>query len=546
MSAGYFKIDSGGGYGTDGPPAPADPGGVSRLEAEVRSLENLNRAILDNIQCALVILDEAGTILDCNRRFREIAGTSPDRAITARWEDFVAEEDRARIRGFLKDVSRPIVSQTFRFISSDGVSSYMQANSSTIPGTGDRVVSLADLSEIVKAQHRTAESEDRYRTAVESTRDGILICREETIHFVNSTFCGLTGWSREQTYSMNPLELFPPDDRSRLIAVLGSPGTDGSTVSAPFEVQVLRRDGTVFPVEISPVRINVRGNPAVLLTIHDMTIRKLAEKQLKENHKLFKAIVDNSPVAISLHDRNGTLLMANGAWRSIWGKTEEDQQRLMQPRERLKMDLRDNYLSGYLTQVEKIYREGGELFIPRLRILNPPPDGAEWISHHFYAIEDDRGEVDRVVVLTLDLTEVLKTREQLAESEGQYRELVENIPVAMYRTSVDVAGGRLLSANPEMMKLMGISEQDELAGISVDELYVSSERRGQFLDVVSRGERVENFQAELRRRDGSTFKASLSARGRYDRDGRLSWIEGVVREITETAGSMPASSPSSQ
>lgn len=545
MGTGYFKMDSGGGYGTDADPGHADPGQASRLEAEVRSLESLNRAILDNIQSALVVLDEADTIIDCNRRFAELAVTSPDQIIAARWENFVAEEDRTRVKGFLKDVSRPVVSQTFRFISSDGVSSYMQANSGPIPGTSDRVVSLTDLSEIVKAQHRTAESEDRYRTAVESTRDGILICRDDTIHFVNSTFCGLTGWSREQTYSMNPLEFFPPDDRNRFIELLGSPGTGGTSASAPFEVQVLKRDGTAFPVEVSPVSISVRGNPAVLLTIHDLTIRKLAEKQLRENHKLFKAIVDNSPVAVSVHDRNGTLLMANGAWRSIWGKTEEDQERLMQPRERLKMDLRDNYLSGYLTQVEKIYREGGELFIPRLRILNPPPNGAEWISHHFYAIEDDRGRVDKVVVLTLDLTESLNTREQLKESEGQYRELVENIPVAMYRTSIE-EGGKLLSANPEMLRIMGLSEQDDLSGISVDSLYVDRECRQQFLDAVSRGERVENFQAELRRRDGSTFQASLSARGRYDRDGRLSWIEGVVREISGVVGSTTASPNPSQ
>lgn len=521
--------------GTGGAEEGTPSARVSDLEAELDSLQNLHRCILDHVQCALVQMDEKGDITDCNARFEEAAGATLEDLRRMRWEDLVASEDLDRLRGFFRDRTRSAgsvpSSYTFRFISTDGVSRFMQASVGMIPGSGGRIISLTDLSEIVRAQNRTAESEDRYRTAVENTLDGILICREETVLFANTTFCRLTDWPREDVYTLNPLLLFHPADRNRLIPLLSDPPGAGDGGTAPSEALILRRDGTSFPAEVSPVKIGFRGSQAVLLTIRDLTQRKQAERLMRENHQLFKAIVDNSPVAVSVHDRNGTLLMANGAWRKIWGKTEADLEKLMQPRERLRMDRRDNYLAGYLTQVEKVYREGGELLIPQLRIFNPPPGGAEWISHHFYAIQDESGGVDKVVVLTSDLTEFFRTREQLEQSEGQYRELVENTPVAIYRTSIE-DGGKLLSVNPEMLRLFRIPSQADLSAIKVDAFYVDEKRRHEFLEVISRGDAVENFEAVLRRTDGTTFPASISARGRYDREGNLSCIEGIIRDST--------------
>ncbi len=204
---------------------------------------------------------------------------------------------------------------------------------------------------------------------------------------------------------------------------------------------------------------------------------------------------------------------------------------MMKPRERLKMDRADNYLTGYISDVEKVYTSGGDLFIPRLKISNPPPGGAEWISHHFYAILDEAGEVDKVVVLTQDLTESFRVREKLEETEGQYRELAENVPVAVFRTSTEKSG-RLLSANPEMLRMFGFAQDDDLSEIRIEDLYVDPSRREVFMKSILEGKDVEEFEVELRRKDGSIFLASISARGSSGLDGSTAYIEGIVRDIT--------------
>lgn len=510
-----------------------DPNTAARSDLDPQ--ENRYRSVFSQILTPVVLVDPAGVIIDCNRAVEGLTGLLNEEIIgKMKWETFIAPEDIERLRSYFRDRTRgsgnPPTSYTFRFISPGGASRYMQANVGFVPGTSDRIVSLTDLSEIVRAQHRTAESEDRYRTAVENTRDGILICLEDTVLFVNTTFCNLTGLTRETVYSMNPLQLLSPADRERLLSVLDDSTTAGR-VHRPFEADIVRRDSSSFTSEVSPVNVRFRGKQAVLLTVRDLTERKLAEKQMRDNHKLFKAIVDNSPVAVSVHDSKGTLLLANAAWRKIWGKTEEDQNKLMVPRESLKMDRRDNYLTGYISDVEKIYTTGGDLFIPRLRIYDPPPGGAEWISHHFYAIEDEDGNVDKVVVLTLDLTESFRVRERLEETEWQYKELAQNVPVAVYRTSAE-PGGTVLSANPEMMRMFGFSSDEELRSTRVSDLYADPHRREEFIESIMSGRDVKDFEVELRRRDGTIFLASISARGGSGPDGSISYIEGIVRDIT--------------
>ncbi len=509
---------------------------VEELESSVRGYEARFGSLFRHTGTPLVVLDDDGTVRECSQRFQELSGLSRGELVDREnWQRFVAEEDLQRLRGYFRergrDPSRVPSTYSFRFVSADGRSTYVQANVGMIPGTRERIVALTDLSEVVRAQHRTAESEERYRAVVENTRDGIIISRGGRVHFVNSTFCEMTGYSREDIYAMNPLELFVPGDRAAVMEVTEAI-SEGNRHTGLLEAGVLARSGE-FIGELSSVAIRYRGSGAVLTAIRDISQRRRAEREQRESLKLLRTIVDSSPVGISVRDSRGTLLMANAAWRSIWSKTEDAQRELMFEREQLRLDRRDDYLGEHREGVERVYREGGEYHIPRLRIPQPAPDGAEWIAQHFYAIEDESGAVDKVIVLTLDLTEILRTRERLQQSIEQYRELADNVPVAVYRSSV-VGDGRIISCNPETYRLLRIESPEQMEQLTVSSLYVDSSDREKLLGKLRAEEDVDSFETELRRPDGSTFLASLSSRAVRDEEGRIRYIEGIIRDVTET------------
>ncbi len=138
----------------------------------------------------------------------------------------------------------------------------------------------------------------------------------------------------------------------------------------------------------------------------------------------------------------------------------------------------------------------------------------------------------KVVILTLDLTEALKTQVELIETRNQFRELTGNIPVAIYRTTTE-SGGKIVFYNPEMQRMFLGKETGDFDGVSVKDLYVDPSGRKAFLKRLVQDKEVLGFEAELRRLDGSTFLASISARIVAAREGQNGYIEGIIRDITD-------------
>ena len=508
---------------------------MSKLEKELDSRKTVLETIFDLIDNLVVIVNKDGIIQFVNAKFEKVIGFNANELIgEVNWIRFVAEEDIERVSRYFFD--KPGESDdspstySLRVILPGKESRLMQANVGFVPGTVDRIVVLKDLSEVIHAQTKAAESEERYRAAIENTRDGILICSKDRVLFTNTSFCDMTGQTREHIYSVNPITLFHQDDRSKLLSIVRTEG-NGTNKTPIFKARI-RKKKKYFQGELSTVGIKYRDSHAVFISIRELSERKEIEKELQENYDFLETLIENSPIGISVHDRNGTLLMANEAWRKIWRKTKKDQLEKMTPRTELKMDDRDSYLGDYIRAVEEIYHRGGELYIPQLRLLNPYPEGTEWISHHFYALKTADGEVDKVVILTADLTESFKTREELEVTGDKYRELSRNVPVAVYRSTTE-PGGRILSANPEMFKMFKIAGVEDLGNISVKELYVDIERRRELIDKIQRDEIVENFEAELKKTDGTTFLASISAKGIVGSSGEIEYIEGIIRDITD-------------
>ncbi len=511
----------------------------NELVAKLRENLRLSKATLgkllelsDNI---VVILDRDGVIIEISDKVERLLGMLREDIIgKISWKHFVYKEDFQRLKGYFEDrlrgIGNPPDTYTFRVRISGEESLFMRAFSGFIPGTENRIVILKDLSESVQHKQKVAESEERYRTVVENTEDGILICDENRILFANKSFCAMTGHSREDVYAISPIKLFHESYIENFESIFRN-FRGNKQRALVFEAKI-KKDTGFLPAELSSTPIIYRNAKAILFSIRDLTQRYETEKKLNESHRLMKAIVDNSPVGISVHDRNGTLLMANASWRAIWNKSLEDQKNQMVPRTALRMDSRDSYLGEYLDDVEAVYRNGGEVFIPRLRLENSDPDGAEFISHHFYALMNEKNEVEKVVILTQDLTESLKTKFELKDFRDQYADLFENIPVAVYRTT-QKSYGRIVAANPEMYRMFFGKEKGDFSNIKVEDLYVHSSRREELKKLLSENAEIRGFEAELRRPDGSTFLASISAREVSGRAGIKEYIEGIMQDITD-------------
>jgi PAS domain S-box-containing protein len=123
-----------------------------------------------------------------------------------------------------------------------------------------------------------------------------------------------------------------------------------------------------------------------------------------------------------------------------------------------------------------------------------------------------------------------KVEEALQESEKHFRSLFDNSTVGIYRTTPE---GKILLANPALVKLLGFSSFKELSARNIEkEGFEPSYERTHFLDVMNRKGEVNGMEAAWTRKDSTTLFVSESARAIYDSKGKVLYYDGIVEDIT--------------
>jgi len=109
----------------------------------------------------------------------------------------------------------------------------------------------------------------------------------------------------------------------------------------------------------------------------------------------------------------------------------------------------------------------------------------------------------------------------------------DEVVVGIFRSSHE---GKYIYANRRLAELYGFESPEELIKAIGDievQLYVDSGQRDLFLNLIQSQGRIEQFESEIFRKDGSRIWISETAREVYDADGESLFYEGTIQEITE-------------
>jgi PAS domain S-box-containing protein len=121
----------------------------------------------------------------------------------------------------------------------------------------------------------------------------------------------------------------------------------------------------------------------------------------------------------------------------------------------------------------------------------------------------------------------------LRRAEENYRGIVENAVEGIFQSTM---AGRFITVNPAMAHILGYDSPDqmveEIQDIATD-YYADPACRARFMEELNRTGRVEHFELQARRRDGSFVWLSNSTRVVRDGKGGLKHLEGMVIDVTE-------------
>ncbi|MGD9010329.1 MAG: PAS domain S-box protein [Desulfobacteraceae bacterium] len=126
--------------------------------------------------------------------------------------------------------------------------------------------------------------------------------------------------------------------------------------------------------------------------------------------------------------------------------------------------------------------------------------------------------------------QLLNEIDELNESVKLYRTIVENSPDMLYRTDLQ---GFVSYVSPSSYRMTGYTTEEAIGLNLAEDGYLFPREREIFLSKLQETGYVTNFEARLKRKDGSIFWASTNAHFIKDKAGNVIGVEGVTRDISE-------------
>ncbi len=143
--------------------------------------------------------------------------------------------------------------------------------------------------------------------------------------------------------------------------------------------------------------------------------------------------------------------------------------------------------------------------------------------------EDSLIETNRM--LESEISDRKEAEKALRRSEHRYRQLIEDLPVGLFRSSPE-AQGPFLMVNPAFIKMFGYASKDQIADQSVKEFYQDPDMRRHVLDMLYSEDSIQGIEMEFKKRDGSTLVGLITAHMIKDTEGAPTHIDGIIEDIT--------------
>jgi PAS domain S-box-containing protein len=262
------------------------------MEAALHLTEEKYRNIFENATEGIFQISPEGRFLSANPSLAHIHGyDSPEELINTMTDMgtqlYVNPEDRSMLLSLLHKYDGV---QNFEvpMYRKDRSLHWISINTRAVKDKDGRFLyhegTMQDITDRKKAQGALAESEERYRTAIEHSNDGVAIIRGVHHQYVNRRFVEMFGYDRAEEIIGRPLFfVVHPDDREKVLNI-NMLRQKGKPVPSRYEFKGITKDGKVLHVEVSATVIVYRGSPAYLVYLRDITERKRAEEALIRSH----------------------------------------------------------------------------------------------------------------------------------------------------------------------------------------------------------------------------------------------------------------------
>ncbi len=128
-----------------------------------------------------------------------------------------------------------------------------------------------------------------------------------------------------------------------------------------------------------------------------------------------------------------------------------------------------------------------------------------------------------------DITERRRAEQALQQSEEKYRNIFKHAPVGILQSTRE---GRLITANTALAHILGYDSVDELLHVNASALWLDVHEREDMWEKYEPRGYVGNIEVQWKKKDGTTIWVQVNAHV-VKREAGTSYVEAFVHDVTE-------------
>ncbi len=406
--------------------------------------EKLYGILFSEAPYGIMLIDDKTKTIDSNKKACELLGYSKERLNSLSAKDIIHPDDLSKAsvqKMFKKLKSKKEIEIERRYKKSDG--SYIQVNVCLKPLKKNQyyLVIFQDISDQKQIETALEENKERYNKIFSNVSDAIMVFDAETRNFVdaNEAVSSLYGYSKKEFIKLNHSDITsePEESNKSIIQTI-----DGELSNIPIRYHK-RKDGTIFPVEISTGTFKMGNRRLVFGVVRDITERTDAEASLRESEEKYRTIMETTLDAVYICSPDFKIEYMNKAMIKQIGRDatgETCYNSLHGLEDKCSWCLHHKVQNGeYVDQT----------------IVSPGNNRSFHVSHA--PLRNMDGSISKMAVFR-DITELKQSEKLLKESENKFRAFAEQSLAGVYL----IQDGNFKYVNPKFVEMFGYTKEEYL------------------------------------------------------------------------------------
>ncbi len=476
--------------------------------------------IFNESQVALSIYSlERFVFIEVNRSFISFTGYTRDEIIES--PDISLWVDKKERDRFFKEIQTVEKIENFEFLyqRKDGTVRNASLSATLIELNGEWCI----LSEIYDVTDKKAQEEQLLlkNFALDKINEAAYLIDENSMfHYVNEAASRDLGYSKEELLTMGIIHIDPTSSIKWWKERWKDIKKQGMALTIR---EHKRKDGTLFPMEVSSNYLEYNGMSYVLAIVRDISKLKAHEEKLLEQNQFLDSLLNAIPVPVFFKDTETRYKGFNKAFEEFYGKTKEELIGKgvfdLFPKEQAQV---------FFDADAELFREGTtQTYEAKLRDVK---GNNHDVMFHKAVYRDKEGNISGQIGTILDITERKTQEEALAQKEHEYHTMTNNIPDNIARW--DTKGCYLyINTTHEQTIQMSVSE---VIGKSITTLLPDHTEviNALFYLIESGNDSITVFQTLLNNKaEIETHEVKLISE--KNSEGELISILGIGRDITK-------------